>query len=264
MLCYACDQLSTLFSLRRNWVPMLRRLQVSVPVIIVGCRMDLRTGSEEDASLEGAVGPMMHDFCEVETCLECSALNHIQVAEVFYYAQKAVLHPTAPLFDQQAQRLRPACIRALKRIFVQCDRDRDQVLSDAELNAFQVQCFNAPLQPVEVAGVKRVVAEKMPGGVVPKGLTLQGFLFLHALFIERGRLETTWAVLRTFGYDDKLRLNPDLLPLQALNVAADQSLELSDKGWQFLRDLFARFDTDGDLELTAEQVEDLFSTAPHQ
>ena len=38
-----------------------------------------------------------------------------------------------------------------------------------------------------------------PQGIVNNGLTLPGFLFLHALFIERGRLETTWAVLRRWG-----------------------------------------------------------------
>ena len=36
------------------------------------------------------------------------------------------------------------------------------MLSDAELNAFQVACFSAPLQPEELAGVKKVVASKMP------------------------------------------------------------------------------------------------------
>ena len=36
-------------------------------------------------------------------------------------------------------------------------------------------------------------------GIIDNGLTLQGFLFLHALFIERGRLETTWAVLRRWA-----------------------------------------------------------------
>lgn len=42
----------------------------------------------------------------------------------------------------------------------------------------------------------------MPKGVVERGLTLEGFLFLHVLFIERGRLESTWAVLRRFGECD--------------------------------------------------------------
>jgi Ras family protein T1 len=39
----------------------------------------------------------------------------------------------------------------------------------------------------------------MPSGVTSRGVTLEGFLFLHVLFIERGRLESTWAVLRKFG-----------------------------------------------------------------
>ena len=39
----------------------------------------------------------------------------------------------------------------------------------------------------------------MPGGVSERGLTLEGFMFLHILFIERGRLESVWAVLRKYG-----------------------------------------------------------------
>ncbi len=62
----------------------------------------------------------------------------LQIAEVFYYAQKAILHPMAPLFDQETQTLRPRCVRALKRIFILCDHDRDGALSDSELNNFQV------------------------------------------------------------------------------------------------------------------------------
>ena len=41
------------------------------------------------------------------------------------------------------------CQHALKRIFRLCDTDHDGVLNDAELNAFQMACFNAPLQVSE-------------------------------------------------------------------------------------------------------------------
>ena len=54
------------------------------------------------------------------------------------------------------------------------------------------------------------------------GLTLPGFLFLHALFIERGRLETTWAVLRKFGYDNDLLLSAEVLDQVNLQHGADQ------------------------------------------
>jgi Ras family protein T1 len=43
-------------------------------------------------------------------------------------------------------------------------------------------------------------------GVQEGGLTEMGFLYLHTIFIQRGRLETTWTVLRKFGYAEDLRL----------------------------------------------------------
>lgn len=43
-----------------------------------------------------------------------------------------------PLFDSESQALTDRCVRALKRIFVLCDRDMDDALNDAELNDFQV------------------------------------------------------------------------------------------------------------------------------
>lgn len=38
-----------------------------------------------------------------------------------------------------------------------------------------------------------------------------GFLFLHTLFIQKGRHETTWTVLRKFGYDDNLQLTNEFI-----------------------------------------------------
>ncbi|CAA7401611.1 unnamed protein product [Spirodela intermedia] len=259
VLTYACDRPSTLERLSSYWLPELRRLDIKVPVILVGCKLDLR--DELQFSLEQLMSPIMQNFREIETCVECSALKQIQVPEVFYYAQKAVLHPTAPLFDQETQSLKPRCIRALKRIFILCDLDRDGALSDAELNEFQVRCFNAPLQPDEVVGVKKVVQEKMPEGVNDRGLTLTGFLFLHALFIEKGRLETTWTVLRKFGYDNDITLRDDLLPL-AFKRAPDQSVELTNVAVEFLKGIFYMFDIDSDGALSPAELDDLFSTAP--
>lgn len=136
VLTYACDQPATLDRLSTFWLPELRRLEVKVPVLLVGCKLDLRD-EQYKLSLEQVMSPIMQQFREIETCIECSSIKHIQIREVFYYAQKAVLHPTAPLFDQEAQTLKPRCVRALKRIFILCDQDRDGALNDAELNDFQ-------------------------------------------------------------------------------------------------------------------------------
>ncbi|KAK9919810.1 hypothetical protein M0R45_028387 [Rubus argutus] len=260
VLTYACDQPQTLDRLSNFWLPKLRQLEVRVPVIVVGCKLDLRDENQQ-VSLEQVMSPIMQQFREIETCIECSAFKHIQIPEVFYYAQKAVLHPTAPLFDQETQTLKDQCVRALKRIFILCDHDRDGALSDAELNDFQVKCFNAPLQPSEIVGVKRVVQEKLPEGVNERGLTLTGFLFLHALFIEKGRLETTWTVLRKFGYNNDIRLADELIPSLPKRTP-DQSVELTNEAIDFLSATFNLFDNDGDGALRPRELEELFSTAP--
>ncbi|KAL8530650.1 hypothetical protein ACS0TY_007620 [Phlomoides rotata] len=258
VLTYACDQPLTLNRLSSFWLHELRRLEIRAPVIVAGCKLDRR---DEEYNLNVEMMPLMQQFREIETCIECSAANMLQIQEVFYYAQKAVLHPTAPLFDQETQALRPRCIRALKRVFILCDLDMDGALNDEELNEFQVKCFNAPLQPAEIVGVKSVVKEKLPEGVNEHGLTLTGFLFLHALFIEKGRIETTWTVLRKYGYNDELKLRDDYLSIPG-KKAPDQSVELTSEAVEFLKGIFSTFDDDKDGVLRDSELEDLFSTAP--
>ncbi|XP_076904214.1 mitochondrial Rho GTPase 2-like [Bidens hawaiensis] len=260
VLTYACDQPETLANLQIYWLPEFRRLKVNIPVIVVGCMLDLRD-EHYPINLERMMGPIMQKFKEIETCIECSAANLVEVAEVFYYAQKAVLHPTAPLFDQDSQTLKPRCIKALKRIFILSDHDRDSALNDSELNQFQVKCFNAPLHDKETDEVKRVVRENLPQGISHLGLTLDGFLYLHSLFIAKGRLETTWTVLREFGYNDDLELPKENLPVPS-EKAPDQSVELTSAAVDFLKEIFSLYDSDKDGTLQDFELDDLFSTAP--
>ena len=56
-----------------------------------------------------------------------------------------------------------------------------------------------------------MVREHAEGGVRDDGLTEIGFLYLHTIFIQRGRLETTWTVLRKFGYAEDLHLTESFL-----------------------------------------------------
>ncbi|KAJ6412337.1 hypothetical protein OIU84_005405 [Salix udensis] len=260
VLTYACDFPLTLTRLSSFWLQEFRRLELKVPVIVVGCKVDLRDDNQP-ISLEQIMGPIMQQYREIETCIECSAVTLMQVPDVFYYAQKAVLHPTAPLFDQDTQALQPRCIRALRRIFILFDSDMDGALNDAELNDFQVKCFDAPLQPAEIVGVRRVVQEKKKEGVNDLGLTLDGFLFLHSLFIDKGRLETTWAVLRKFGYGIDLKLRDDFLPAP-LKHAPDQSIELTIEAVEFVRRVFRLYDTNNHGALRPAELDELFSTAP--
>ncbi len=271
------------------WLPYIRSLGVNVPVILVGNKIDLRSGDVTNAALEDELAPVMAEFKEVETCVECSARIPLNVSEVFYFAQKAVLYPTAPLYDSREHVLKPACVDALKRIFRLCDSDKDGLLSDAELNDFQRNCFDTPLQAQELEGIKDLVVQAPVAGLryshengsvaaassssangdasanhphLREGsLTMAGFLYLHTLFIQRGRLETTWTVLRTFGYGADLSLE-DSFVKPAFPVPPECSVELSPNGYQFLTDIFEVHDKDRDGALSEEELDSLFVTAP--
>lgn len=97
-------------------------------------------------------------------------------------------------------------------------------------------------------------------GVQDEGLTETGFLYLHTIFIQRGRLETTWTVLRKFGYAEDLRLTEAFLSPKCVasfclrpcvqadacrdrfDVPYDCSVELSTLGYQFFTDIYEKFD----------------------
>uniref|UniRef100_A0A3P9PYX8 Mitochondrial Rho GTPase n=1 Tax=Poecilia reticulata TaxID=8081 RepID=A0A3P9PYX8_POERE len=228
-----------------------------VPIILVGNKSDLRSGSSMETIL-----PIMNQFSEIETCVECSAKNLKNISELFYYAQKAVLHPTAPLYDPEDKQLKPACVRALSRIFYVSDQDNDRILSDAELNSFQKSCFGNPLAPQALEDVKTVVWKNTSDGVQDNGLTLNGFLFLNTLFIQRGRHETTWTILRKFGYDDNLELTDDYL-YPELRVPVGCSTEINQLGHQFLQQLFDKYDEDQDAALSPAELKNLFCVCPY-
>ncbi|KIK57222.1 hypothetical protein GYMLUDRAFT_98845 [Collybiopsis luxurians FD-317 M1] len=258
---YSIDNPNSFDRIPAYWLPHFRQLGVNVPVILVGNKIDLRGGQVTNEALEDEIIPIMNEFKEVETCVECSAKMPLNVSEVFYFAQKAVLHPTAPLYDSRDHVLKPACVRALKRIFKLCDLNKDGILDAHELNEFQRKCFDAPLQLQELEGIREMVNQHADGGVREGGLTEAGFLYLHTIFIQRGRLETTWTVLRKFGYAEDLRLTEAFLAPK-FDVPSDCSVELSPPGYQFFTDIFETFDKDQDGALNPSELEEVFATSP--
>uniref|UniRef100_A0A6Q2YYF9 Mitochondrial Rho GTPase n=1 Tax=Esox lucius TaxID=8010 RepID=A0A6Q2YYF9_ESOLU len=257
---YDVTQEETIDKIRTKWIPLVNgeaEKGNKVPIILVGNKSDLCSGSSMETIL-----PIMNQFSEIETCVECSAKNLKNISELFYYAQKAVLHPTAPLYDPEDKQLKPMCVRALSRIFSISDQDHDRILSDAELNCFQKSCFGNPLAPQALEDVKTVVWKNTSDGVQDNGLTLNGFLFLNTLFIQRGRHETTWTILRKFGYNDSLELMDDYLYPQ-LRVPLGCTTELNHLGHQFLQRLFDKYDEDKDSALSPAELKNLFSVFPY-
>lgn len=256
---YAVDDENSLDRISSHWLPFIRDHSpgdTRKPVVLVGNKIDLVDYSTIDHVLT-----VMEEFNEVESCVECSAKTLHNISEMFYYAQKAVLHPTAPLYIMEEQNLTEQCKKALIRIFKVCDIDGDGLLNDYELNHFQRRCFNAPLQPTVLDEVKAVLMKNTPDGIRDDCVTLSGFLFLHCLFIQRGRNETTWAVLRRFGYNENLEMSKDYL-LPSIKVPPGSSTELSHRGQQFLMALFERSDKDNDGALSPEEFKRVFSACP--
>lgn len=52
-------------------------------------------------------------FKEYLVCFQCSAKTLQNVSETFYYAQKAVLHPTTPLYNYDTQEVAHAHLLSL-------------------------------------------------------------------------------------------------------------------------------------------------------
>jgi len=257
---YSVEDDHTVERISSYWLPLVRRVfpeDERRPVILVGNKSDMLEVSSMDAIL-----PIMNTFTEVETCVECSAKTLKNISEVFYYAQKAVLHPTAPLYLPNEKELTIRCAQALTRIFKVCDQDNDGILNDREIFQFQRRCFNVPLQPQALEDVKSVVKKHIPDGVIKNGVTQRGFLFLHTLFIQRGRHETTWTVLRKFGYDDNLQLCKEYM-CPIIKIPYGGTTELTNDGYMFFANLFEKYDEDRDGCLSPTELTHLFSTCPN-
>uniref|UniRef100_A0A672HT27 Mitochondrial Rho GTPase 1-A n=1 Tax=Salarias fasciatus TaxID=181472 RepID=A0A672HT27_SALFA len=253
---YSVNNKKSIEKVTSHWIPLINDRtdkDSRVPLILVGNKSDL----VEHSSME-TILPIMNQYQDIETCVECSAKNLKNISELFYYAQKAVLHPTGPLYCPEEKELKPSCIKALTRIFKVSDLDNDGILNDNELNFFQRTCFNTPLAPQALEDVKNVVRRNMNDGVKDNGLTLKG---LNTVLF-RGRHETTWTVLRRFGYDDDLELTQEyLFPL--LKIPPDCTTELNHNAYLFLQSVFDKHDKDRDCALSPEEVKDLFKVFPY-
>ena len=181
------------------------------PIIIVANKCDENT---VDANSALTSDPLLSNLIisnpQIETCIQCSAKTLKNVPEVFYYAQKSVLYPTAPVYDVDSKKLTPQAIKCLTRIFKLCDYDNDGILNDKELNEFQLKCFGVRLNAASLQEVKSLLSttlENKNENLINNEITLSGFLYLNALFFKKGRHETSWTVLKKFGYDRNLSIS---------------------------------------------------------
>jgi len=258
---YAVNDKETFNRISSFWIPYIRMIRNNISIILVGNKIDVRGEHTTNENLKEEITPILKTFKEIETCIECSAKSNINISEVIYFAQKAILYPTAPIYDSQINALKPACVKALSRIFKLCDLENNGILSDEEIMKFQKYCFSQPLSEEELFLVKEIIKENYPEGVNEKGLTQSGFLFLHNLFICQGSVETTWEVLRKYGYDDNLSFREDFIHPK-MEIPDECTVELKKEGYDFFKNLFNKYDMDHDGALNPMELNELFSITP--
>lgn len=241
------------------WLPYFRSLGVSLPIVLCANKSDLVQNG--DKVVEEEMLPVMSEWKEIDSCIRASARDLYNVNEAFFLCQKAVTHPIAPLFDAKESQLKPACVEALKRIFYLCDKDRDGLLNDAELQAFQRKCFDKELQEDDLAYIKDTVETMLPDEDMARGINSTGFLLLNRLYAEKGRHETIWIFLRTFQYTDSLSLTESFLHPK-FEVPEFCSAELSPAGYQFFIDLFLTSSHDNNGGLPEPELARIFAPTP--
>uniref|UniRef100_A0A1I8AWM1 Mitochondrial Rho GTPase n=1 Tax=Meloidogyne hapla TaxID=6305 RepID=A0A1I8AWM1_MELHA len=229
---YSVRDTETMIRITSYWLPLIQKSlgggEHNRSVLLAANKSDRQ---DETSHIDKMI-PIMNDYLEIETVVECSAKIMKNISEIFFYAQKAL-----------------------------SDCDNDGFLSDEELMNFQLFSFGVPLTPVAIAEVKQVISDYDPNMLVDNALTLEGFLYLHQMFIQRGRHETVWTVLKRFGHDLNLQLRQDYL-LPKIKIPRGCSAEPSDICLHFLSDLFKRFDEDYDDCLSSNELQSLFSVCP--
>uniref|UniRef100_A0A383VCR8 Mitochondrial Rho GTPase n=1 Tax=Tetradesmus obliquus TaxID=3088 RepID=A0A383VCR8_TETOB len=281
IVCFDAQRKSTLQRLRSDWLPRITHLRPAAPVIIACCKDDTEDTLPTDQIREFMEG-LIREFPVIEVSIRTSSRKLRSVLDVFYQAIKTVLYPKAPLLDATTGRLTTPCVKALLRIFLMCDSDGDGALNDEELNTFQFLCFGQPLTPDELASVRQMVAERMADGLSDAGLLFPGFMYLHTLFLTRGRLESTWTVLRLFGYNEQLRISDSVLdrlprppgsssssssePSSSSDGSSSSSsssvLELSEQALLYLGHVFDIYDSSRSGVLSPMDLEHMFNRAP--
>lgn len=135
------------------------------------------------------------------------------------------------------------------------------MLNDQEMHAFQYNVFEKTLSDEDLLNIKHNLQSYSTSYIPLDGINAEGFLQLNKLFIEKGRHETLWRILRKFHYTDGLSLKESFLRPR-FDVPQHSSAELSPAGYRFFVDLFLLFDKDNDGGLNDSELSALFSPTP--
>lgn len=293
VLVYDMSREDSFNRLEEYWLPLIERCyRGNIPVIIAGNKLDVFEQQQQQQSPSSQtttarsrqqIISLLQRFKFVRQCIKCSAKNVLHVDDVFNKAKIAVMYPIKPLYDLVGGRLTPACSRAFTRIFRMFDLDRDGLLSDDELMAFQSKIWGETLIERDVIEWKNALSrhdslihrreeasvgsgsQRSEEVIVNDKITLTGFLTIIDIFISQNRLEVPWTALWTLGYDDELNLHiPESILSPGRNDLDSSNFDpsvwrLNASEVDFLSSIFYQFQSDGEGMLSVEDLHRIFS-----
>lgn len=243
------------------WMPRFRASGVNLPIVVCANKADMLRASDLLLLNADEFLPLVNDYKEIEACVRCSAKTKLNVVEAFYLCQRAVTHPMLPIFDSKEGSLKPACVKALKRIFFLCDADQDGVLSFSEFSALHFRCFGKHCTEKDYDEIVQRLSDKIRPPEGTHGISESAFILLNKAYAEHGRHETIWGILRAFRYTDSLSISDKVL-YPKIDVPPTCSVELSPIAYKFFVDLFLKFDKDNDGGLSDGELAQLFLPTP--
>ncbi|OAQ71050.1 small GTPase-binding protein [Pochonia chlamydosporia 170] len=99
LICFAIDSPDSLENVEEKWMPEVAHFCQGLPIILVGCKKDLRYDQKTIAELHAIdqkpvtpeEGKQKCDIIKAKSYLECSAKTNEGVREVFEHATRAAL-----------------------------------------------------------------------------------------------------------------------------------------------------------------------------
>lgn len=256
VLVFDASRVETFHRMNNLWLPLIEHFfGGDVPVVVAGNKVD----AAEDKSEPHGAGPtpgqivsLLKNFKFVRQLIKCSAKELFNVDKVFREAVSSVLYPIGPIFDLDRGKLTSAFERALTRTFRVFDVDKDGLLSDNELKAFQRKIWGVALTEQDIERWKTMISagclreEVMRDGKI----TLRGFLqIFDVLVAKENKCSVPWRVLSMMKYDDDLNLIPP--------DEFDTEPELKQEEIAYLEEGFRQYCSSGGM-LSSKDIQSIF------
>ncbi|KAH7510898.1 hypothetical protein FEM48_ZijujUnG0073200 [Ziziphus jujuba var. spinosa] len=242
LLTFSCNESKSYDRLSTFWLPRIREIKMNLPLILVGCKVDLKqqplifcSGSSDDRFCHRVplyfflqpgprptCSPLLEQYPEIEMYFEISACKSLQDLEF-----------SGLLGHNQLDKHVHLLLRCNKMTM--------------PTNAIPASLLNDAVEVVKIASVQQEIK--------PDGITFRGFWLLHRQFLP-GNPRVIWCALRYSGFGEDLEPlhRPDLLHAGY----PDETMELTCHAISHLCDIFKRFNVDNDGLLQREDYDRIF------